>query len=138
MYSQLMTSNFSMGAITGLGVGICIGFFLRRAVFRTLISKSNLQAESKEISLDDAAASDECKLVLVVRNDLKMGKGKAAAQCSHASVMAYRQVGKKDPNLLKLWYLSGQRKVVLKVEDESTLLKLKKDAAQAGLLTSIV
>lgn len=25
-------------------------------------------------------------MVLVVRNDLKMGKGKAAAQCSHATL----------------------------------------------------
>ena len=29
---------------------------------------------------------DEFKMVLVVRNDLKMGKGKAAAQCSHATL----------------------------------------------------
>ena len=31
------------------------------------------------------------QMVLVVRNDLKMGKGKAAAQCSHATLAAYKQ-----------------------------------------------
>lgn len=31
------------------------------------------------------------KMVLVVRNDLGMGKGKMAAQCCHAAVMCYQK-----------------------------------------------
>jgi PTH2 family peptidyl-tRNA hydrolase len=58
------------------------------------------------------------KMILVVRNDLKMGKGKAAAQCSHAAVAAYKIARSKCPDILKKWERSGQQKVVVKVEDE--------------------
>ena len=33
----------------------------------------------------------EMKMVLVIRSDLKMGKGKIGAQCGHAVLGAYRQ-----------------------------------------------
>lgn len=57
---------------------------------------------------------DEVKLVLIVRNDLKMGKGKAAAQCSHATLAAYKQA-LKYPDLLEVWEDNGQPKITLKV-----------------------
>ena len=44
---------------------------------------------------EDSEYSDcdeEMKMVLVVRQDLKMGKGKAAAQCCHATLAAYKSV----------------------------------------------
>lgn len=127
-----------MGIVTGLGVGICIGFLLRRGIARHLVAKSALKGSSEEMTSGDLTVAGECKLVLVVRNDLKMGKGKVAAQCSHASVLAYTQAQKKEPNLLKLWYLSGQRKVVVKIEDEKSLLKLRDESHRAGLLTSVI
>jgi len=52
--------------------------------------------------------------------------------------MAYTQASKKDPNLLKLWYMSGQRKVVVKIEDEASLLKLREEAKRLGILTSVI
>ncbi|KAJ3278726.1 Peptidyl-tRNA hydrolase protein 2, mitochondrial, partial [Rhizoclosmatium sp. JEL0117] len=39
----------------------------------------------------------EWKMVLLVRTDLDMGKGKAAAQCCHATLAAYRKIETKDP-----------------------------------------
>ena len=36
------------------------------------------------------------KMVLVVRNDLKMGKGKVAAQCSHATLVRPLFTGASD------------------------------------------
>lgn len=76
-----------------------------------------------------------CKLVLVVRKDLSMGVGKIAAQCSHASVMAYQKSSKIT--LLK-WALSGQKKVVLGCPSEKALLDIKDSAKKNGLLTNIV
>lgn len=53
------------------------------------------------------------KMVLVVRNDLGMGKGKIAAQCSHAAVGCYR---KKESPFLKSWLSQGQPKIVVKCD----------------------
>lgn len=53
-------------------------------------------------------------MVLVVRADLKMGKGKVAAQCAHAAVANY-QAARKHPKLLAAWEESGQKKVAVKV-----------------------
>ncbi|KPM11803.1 peptidyl-tRNA hydrolase 2, mitochondrial-like protein [Sarcoptes scabiei] len=77
--------------------------------------------------------SGEYKMVLIVRNDLKMSKGKACAQCSHAAVEAYKQA-KKQSSLLKKWKESGQRKVVVKVESEENLLDVLRNAREAGLI----
>lgn len=46
-------------------------------------------------------------MMLVVRNDLKMGKGKIAAQCCHAAVMSYDALIKQRPYLLKPWMNNG-------------------------------
>ena len=94
--------------------------------------------ETSTADFVDSGSDAECKLVLVVRNDLKMGKGKAAAQCAHASVMAYQKAAKKEPELLRLWLLTGQRKVVVKTEDESSVRQVQNSARRLGLLTSTV
>jgi len=43
-----------------------------------------------------------------------MGKGKVAAQCSHAAVAAYK-AARKHPKILRAWEESGQAKITLKV-----------------------
>lgn len=95
-----------------------------------------------QFSCDEESFSDfgvsEYKLVLVVNNGLKMGKGKIAAQCSHASVLAYRQAAVHTPDTLRKWEMSGQMKVVVKVDDEAALHELIDRAHKVGLLTSLV
>ena len=59
-------------------------------------------------------------MVLVVRNDLKMGKGKAAAQCSHATLGCYKKA-LKFPRILREWEDMGQAKVALKCDTEKEL-----------------
>lgn len=76
-----------------------------------------------------------CKLVLVVRTDLRMGVGKIAAQCSHASVMAYQ---KSSRVMLLKWALAGQKKIVLKCPNEQALYEIRDKAKQQRLLTSTV
>ena len=69
---------------------------------------------------------DEVKQVIVVRKDLKMGAGKLAAQVAHASVLSYLEASKKDKEVVRTWLESGQRKIVLEVENEDLLTKLYK------------
>lgn len=76
-----------------------------------------------------------CKLVLVVRKDLSMGVGKIAAQCSHASIMAYQKSSRLT--LLK-WALSGQKKIVVSCPNEQALNNIRDNAKQHCLLTNIV
>lgn len=69
---------------------------------------------------------DEVKQVIVVRKDLKMGAGKLAAQVAHASMLSYLEALKADDKVIRLWLDSGQKKIVLEVEDDKLLDKLYK------------
>ena len=54
-------------------------------------------------------------MVILVRNDLKMNKGKIAAQCGHAVLACYRLAERYQPEMLDMWFTFGQAKVALKV-----------------------
>ena len=54
----------------------------------------------------------------MVRQDLKMGKGKAAAQCCHATLAAYKQARRKCPEVLRVWECTGQPKITVKVRGQ--------------------
>lgn len=62
------------------------------------------------------------KQVIIVRNDLKMGKGKIAAQTAHASIEAYKKALKSNPGWVVAWEDEGTQKTVLKVGSEEELL----------------
>ena len=75
------------------------------------------------------------KQAIVLRSDLKMGKGKIAAQASHASVMSYSS----SPNAAaEEWFDGGQMKIVLKVSGEKELQELFRQAKHAGLHAVLV
>lgn len=76
-----------------------------------------------------------CKLVLVVRKDLSMSVGKIAAQCSHASILAYQ---KSSRIMLMRWALSGQKKVVVECPNEQSMLKIRENAKKQRLMTNVV
>lgn len=68
---------------------------------------------------------DLYKMVLVVRTDLDMGKGKMCAQCGHATLSAYKaavsSASAKKRGMLQAWEENGQAKVVVKVKSEAEL-----------------
>ncbi|MCO5608378.1 hypothetical protein L7F22_062587 [Adiantum nelumboides] len=70
---------------------------------------------------------------LVVRTDLKMDKGKIAAQCSHATLACYKALQSGNPTLLKQWERTGQAKVALKCTTEQELLELEARAKKLNL-----
>ncbi|XP_041349114.1 peptidyl-tRNA hydrolase 2, mitochondrial-like isoform X2 [Gigantopelta aegis] len=125
--------------LTALGIGVVVGWILKSKgggiSARMLgMSNSNRKKESNSAMSD----SGEYKMVIVVRNDLKMGKGKAAAQCAHAAVTAVETLFRTDKQLLFHWKRCGQPKVVVKVDDEASLLSTAERADAMGLTTSIV
>lgn len=81
----------------------------------------------------------DIKQVIVVRPDLKMGKGKLAAQVAHAALDAAEAARKKHPGWYDSWREQGQAKVVVKGEGgEEGLLDLQRQARSLGLPVSLI
>ena len=75
------------------------------------------------------------KQCLILRNDVKMSCGKKCAQAAHASIGAFDNA---DKTLKKAWQMEGQKKVVLKADNERTLFEIKVIAERAGISTSLI
>jgi PTH2 family peptidyl-tRNA hydrolase len=76
------------------------------------------------------------KLVLVVRTDLGMGRGKIAAQAAHAAVTAALvSLGDED---FSAWLEEGQPKVVLRVLSGEQLAEVADQATGAGLPVQVI
>ncbi|MHA1799782.1 MAG: peptidyl-tRNA hydrolase Pth2 [Candidatus Helarchaeota archaeon] len=76
----------------------------------------------------------EFKQVILVRTDLKMGKGKLAVQVAHAAV-TNSEVARKHPNYQSYWtkwIREGQKKVVIKANSLEILLKFQDLAIKSG------
>ena len=100
------------------------------------------------------------KQMLIVRRDLKMRKGKIAAQASHASVeavlkaiakenrggqlrvtedgYAYLDAPEGQESPLTDWFRYGMAKICVYVDSEEALLELDKKARQAGVVTALI
>lgn len=78
------------------------------------------------------------KQAIVIRADLKMGKGKIAAQASHAAVSSAEEARKHRGEWWDAWLDEGQRKVVVKVKSEAELLQLQQQAARMRLPYALV
>jgi len=74
----------------------------------------------------------------LVRSDLKMGKGKVAAQVAHAAVIGSEIVRKGRASWWRAWLKEGQGKVVLKVKDLIELMCFKSKAEELGLPVAVV
>ncbi|MDO8655662.1 MAG: peptidyl-tRNA hydrolase Pth2 [Nanoarchaeota archaeon] len=75
------------------------------------------------------------KQVILVRQDLKLPKGKLAAQCGHACVEA---VLKSDSKIVTAWRENGMTKIALKVKDEKELLQYFQQAKDKGLTAALI
>lgn len=100
-----------------------------------------------------------CKMMIVMRRDLKMRKGKIAAQAGHACVdvtlmalqrenrfedltlstdgMTLRESkGAKTP--LSAWFTGGVAKICVYVDSEEALLEIAARAEEKGILAAVV
>lgn len=96
--------------------------------------------DSRELNL----VPGDVKMVLVVRQDLKMGKGKAAAQCSHATLALYKKITNPtspafNPEMVQRWeYGNGQAKITLQVPNQEEMDMLFAQALSLGVNAYIV
>lgn len=97
----------------------------------------------------------EPKQVIVVRRDLKMRKGKLAAQVAHASMAVLLNLGRHHsdyPDIpgheeliinlkrpaLKEWLSGSFTKIVVGINSEAELLALRSLAEQKGILHALI
>lgn len=78
------------------------------------------------------------KLVIVMRTDLNMGKGKMVAQGAHAAVGAALIAYRERPEVFRAWEEEGSPKIVVKVGSLEEVLQLKAKADSLGLITYLV
>ena len=84
------------------------------------------------------SSSFRYKQVIVMRNDLKMSKGKIAAQAGHAAVSAAEEARKNFSGWWKAWITEGQCKIAVRAESEQELLELEKKAKNSKLPTALI
>ena len=99
------------------------------------------------------------KMMIVMRRDLKMRKGKIAAQAGHACIdavlmalckegrmndfemtadgLALKQTDKASTPLSD-WFLYGCAKVCVYVDGEDALLEIAKKAAERGIIAAVI
>lgn len=118
----------------GFLASVITGYCLYKALMSRISCKSRVTTNYNVVCPD---TKTNCKLVLVVRTDLKMGKGKIIAQCAHAAVEAYKSA-LKHPSILRNWEHSGQMKITVKVNNEDELMEIARKARVVGLLVKII
>ncbi|KAN0100897.1 Peptidyl-tRNA hydrolase PTH2 domain containing protein [Tylopilus felleus] len=106
-------------------------------------TKPELKPEPKDNDDEDEELADgdlssikprlmePCKLVLVVRTDLKMTQGKIAAH--HATLACYKALVKANPKLVQHWERTGQAKIALRGSSEEEILELEAIAKSLNL-----
>ena len=99
------------------------------------------------------------KMMIVMRRDLKMRKGKIAAQAGHACIDAVLMALKKEgrindiemtpdgitlkqsagqPTSLTDWFMYGCAKICVYVDSEEALLAIAKKADEMGIFASVI
>ena len=76
-------------------------------------------ASGSSDAMDALHQHEQVKMVIAVRRDLGMSKGKIASQCAHAAVDLYRQLSQRHAAdssqalLLSQWEANGEPKIVV-------------------------
>ncbi len=149
-----------MSVPLNVAVGCCFSSIVVGAVVGSLVwplIRTNVH-DAKISSVDESAEPDltgdidsdedsdvvpprtELKLILLVREDLKMSKGKIAAQVGHAVLACYRAALRRADwrEWVKAWLFRAQAKISLKVESEHMMDEICAAAIAAGLPCEVI
>ena len=81
-------------------------------------------------------STNSYKMLFVIRQDLKMGKGKIVSQCCHATLKLYKKLNKNSlySKDLDTWEnRNGSKKVSLKCKDLKELTKIIDNADKMNI-----
>lgn len=78
------------------------------------------------------------KQAIIVRTDLKMGRGKVAVQAAHAAMLAAEEARMQKPQWYRAWLESGMAKIALKTSSLDELKRLEQEAKENDLPVAIV
>ncbi|KAJ4797423.1 Peptidyl-tRNA hydrolase [Rhynchospora pubera] len=136
----LKPENFLPGVVIGflLGLFVDFSFLSRRGAPQDTSSLPPALSKRQSQSLSSGVTGEELKVVLVVRQDLKMGAGKIASQCAHAATGLYAELLQRNRSLLRQWEQYGQAKIVVSCKNQQEMNKLKEMADRCGLPTHVV
>ncbi|PBK77060.1 peptidyl-tRNA hydrolase II [Armillaria solidipes] len=131
--------SLALGAASG-ALGFFVGYLRHRPDDnQTKMLEPEPEPEDEEdipdgdLSAVLARFLEPCKLVLIVRTDLKMGSGKISAQCGDATLACYKALVKKNSSLVGHWERTGQAKIALKASSEEQILELEAIAKSLNL-----
>ncbi|KAF3675071.1 Peptidyl-tRNA hydrolase 2, mitochondrial [Capsicum annuum] len=137
--SSFKPENFIPGIVIGFIIGLLMDLSKHSKSSNSLKKTSNLLNRNQpEKILAPSKADEELKMVLVVRQDLKMAQGKVASQCAHAATGMYADLMQSDQYLLRQWEQCGQPKIVVTCKNQQEMNKLKEAAENIGLPTFVV
>jgi PTH2 family peptidyl-tRNA hydrolase len=106
---------------------------LCKSVLEVMRHKGTVEVREMVETISVGSSVFSYKQVIVLRTDLKMSKGKMAAQAGHAAVSASEYARKNRPEWWSPWMRDGQCKIAVKVASEEELLELERKARNEGL-----
>ncbi len=80
----------------------------------------------------------EYKMVMVIRTDLKMSKGKMIVQACHAAVESSEVAKRENREVWKKWRNGSSKKVALRVESLEELLELYNNTLQLKISCALI
>eukprot|EP00943_MAST-04B_sp_MAST-4B-sp1_P002478 g2478.t1 len=87
---------------------------------------------------DKSGIFENLKMVLCIRTDLKMGKGKIVAQACHGATGAIKIAEKLTPKLCAKFWRGGSAKIALKCPSEEMMLNIHAAARELKLVSYVV
>ncbi|XP_025807703.1 probable peptidyl-tRNA hydrolase 2 isoform X3 [Panicum hallii] len=141
--ASLRPANF----LPGLAIGFLLGLLLDlssswkpkgRPAPAPAAAPARGSSSKRASKGSSGSGGEELKMVLVVRQDLKMGAGKIASQCAHAATGLYAELMSSNRGLLRQWEQLGQAKIVLTCKNQQEMNRLKETAEHRGIPTFIV
>ena len=108
---------------------------------------SDYSDDEEDYEIDSLSLNDipgEVRMALIIRQDLRMTKGKIAAQCCHAALSCFRMIATDpakvsyNPEMTNRWIRRGQAKITLKCPDKETMDEIYAKAISLGVNACVI